>query len=294
MSATNSTSTARAALSPDRPLPDFAVIGAMRAGTTTLQKILTGQPGVCLPAMKETDYFIASKNHRRGAGWYESRFDNRHALCGDISPNYAKRDAFPEAPSLIHAANPAARLIYIVRDPVARAISQYNHAWLTGSEMPEPAALLDSEAGAHILNTSRYHWQLQPWLKLFREDQLLIVDFDDLVEQTEPTLACIGTFLDIDLRGSQAAQSNSSAELGRMPGWWMGIRESALGAQLRALLPGGLAGRIKSLAAVSGPAEGRTPPAFPAPVIDALRAVLAADAAALRRDTGMAFENWSV
>lgn len=294
MSTTLSPSAARPAPAPDRPLPDFAVIGAMRAGTTTLQKMLAGQPAVCLPAMKETDFFIASKNHHRGAGWYESRFDNRHALCGDISPNYAKRDVFPEAPSLIHAANPAARLVYIVRDPVARALSQYNHAWLTGSAMPEPAALLDSEAGEHILNTSRYHWQLQPWLKLFPQDQLLIVDFDDLVRQPRIAVPAIGRFLDIDLTAAPLEQSNSSAELGRMPAWWMAIRESALGAQLRAMLPGGLAGRIKSLAAAAGPAEGRTPPAFPEPVINALREGLAADAAALRRDTGMAFETWSV
>ena len=288
------TTAAGPSASPARPLPDFAVIGAMRAGTTSLQKMLSAQSGICLPGMKETDFFIASKNHSRGTGWYQSRFDNRAAMCGDISPNYAKRDVFPEAPALLHAANPAARLIYIVRDPVARALSQYNHAWLTGSEMPDPAALLDSEAGEHIINTSRYHWQVQPWLDLFSEDQLLIVDFDDLVGQTEQTLSCIGRFLDIDLRGEQAERSNSSAELGRMPAWWMDLRESALGAQLRAILPGNVAGKIKSLAAGAAGSEQRTPPLFPEPVINALREVLAADAAALRRDTGLPFQTWSV
>ncbi|NHK27484.1 sulfotransferase domain-containing protein [Parvularcula flava] len=277
-----------------RPLPDFAVIGAMRAGTTTLQKMLATQQGICLPAMKETDYFIASKNHHRGAGWYQGRFDDRLALCGDISPNYAKRDVFPEAPALLHETNPTARLIYIVRDPVARALSQYNHAWLTGSNMPEPTALIDSDAGNHIINTSRYHWQLQPWLKLFPEDQILIVDFDDLVRQPQTALPALGRFLDVDLNSSTLEQSNSSAELGRMPDWWMGVRESAFGSQLRAMLPGGLAGKIKSLAAGSGTAEGRKPPSFPEPVIVALREVLAGDAAALRRDTGLAFRNWSV
>jgi len=294
MSATLATTTARPSMPLARPLPDFAVIGAMRAGTTTLQKILATQQGVCLPGMKETDYFIASKNHHRGAGWYRGRFEDPQALCGDISPNYAKRDIFPEAPSLLHETNPAARLIYIVRDPVTRALSQYNHAWLTGSDMPEPTALLDSEEGEHIINTSRYHWQLQPWLKLFPEEQILIVDFDELTRKSQTSLPAIGRFLDVELQASTLEQSNSSAELGRMPNWWMGMRESAFGSQLRAMLPGGLAGKIKSLAAGSGQSEGRKPPAFPEPAIDALREVLAADAAALRRDTGLAFESWSV
>lgn len=45
---------------------DFLVIGAMRAGTTSLHNTLSGLKGLSLPRMKETDFFIESKNWARG------------------------------------------------------------------------------------------------------------------------------------------------------------------------------------------------------------------------------------
>ena len=87
-------------------VPDFVVIGSMRAGTTMTHELLSGIKGLCLARMKETDFFIPSRNFKRGEKWYMRQFDEPHALCGEVSPNYTKRDVFPGVAESLHKANP--------------------------------------------------------------------------------------------------------------------------------------------------------------------------------------------
>ena len=275
-----------------KPLPDFAVIGAMRAGTSTLHDMLDAQPGLSLPAMKETDYFLFSKNHDRGAGWYRQRFSSLSLCCGDVSPNYAKRDVFPEAPQLLQEANPQAKIIYLLRDPVERALSQYRHHILLGGELA-PGDLLTSGEGRHIIATSRYEWQLEPWRALFDDGSILLICLEDLVASPDETLARIGTFLGVDITGHGAiSEANSSDTLSRLPGWWAGLRETPLGLALRSALPRALAERLKR--SVSAKTSHRTVPKVPGSIIDDIRETLAPDTAALRQSTGLPFDQWSI
>jgi len=71
-----------------RPLPDFVVIGTMRAGTTSLYEWLRATGRVSVPDMKETDFFLTHDNYSRGQGWLRARYDDLDKPVGDISPNY--------------------------------------------------------------------------------------------------------------------------------------------------------------------------------------------------------------
>ena len=114
----------------------------MRAGTTMLHDLLSGHPQISMARMKETDFFVAEKNLPRGTGWYGAQFDPARPIRGEISPNYAKAMDFPGVPERIFEHCPGVRLVYVLRDPVARAVSQYAHSWNMGelSDTPEQMA----------------------------------------------------------------------------------------------------------------------------------------------------------
>ena len=113
--------------------PNFYIVGAVKSGTTSLYAYLRQHPQVFLPTMKEPHFFtqprpspeqihliqyvadIESYQHLyRGA--------DRYPRIGDASPSYLWCE---EAPERIHAVQPEARIIVILRDPVQRAYAQY-------------------------------------------------------------------------------------------------------------------------------------------------------------------------
>src|SRR6187200_1451927 len=114
-----------------RPLPDFLVIGAQKAGTTALYAYLRWHPGITGPSWKEVSFF--DRHWWRGEAWYRGQFPLRAGgrLVGEASPSYLFHPLAPErARSLV----PDAKLIALVRNPVDRAYSQYQHAVALGRE----------------------------------------------------------------------------------------------------------------------------------------------------------------
>jgi hypothetical protein len=55
-------------------LPNFLIIGAMKAGTTSLHSYLTTHPEIYMSIKKEPNYFSSEKNWSKGVEWYESFF----------------------------------------------------------------------------------------------------------------------------------------------------------------------------------------------------------------------------
>ena len=91
--------------------------------------------------------------------------------------------------------NPNLRLIYIVRNPVERVISNYSHRLVRGTEreQPEPAVFTDPT----YINRSRYGVQIRPYLKLFPKNNILIIIFEDFISAQSKVLNQIANFLDI-------------------------------------------------------------------------------------------------
>ncbi len=277
-----------------RPLPNFAVIGAMRAATTMVHELLASVDEFSLPRMKETDFFVREENIDSGRKCYGDYFDKSARFCGEVAPNYTKRDIFPDVAARLHRTNPDARLIYIVRNPVARAISHYRHSFLMGQEMPAPADLVKSSKGQHIIATSKYAFQLEPWRAFFDIDQLLVVDFDLLITDTPTELRKISAHIGLPEAQilCRAGPRNSMGDVASMPGWWPQLRKSIVGRGLRTLLPRGVARRTKGLVSGRGPAK--VPPAFPAAVVTEIEESLRDDIAAFRNVTGLQFSRWSI
>ena len=116
-----------------RPLPDFLILGAQKAGTTALYSYLRKHPSIIGPSWKEVSYF--DRHYARGPAWYRGNFPNklrtRGALVGEASPSYLFH---PLGPRRVRELVPEARLVALLRDPVDRALSHYNHERALGRE----------------------------------------------------------------------------------------------------------------------------------------------------------------
>jgi hypothetical protein len=189
------------ATSPFRPLPDFLVLGAQKAGTTALYEYLRRHPQITGPSWKEVSFF--DRHWARGESWYRGNFPNRartrRKLVGEASPSYVFH---PLAPQRVHELVPDARLIVLVRNPVDRALSQYNHEVALGREPLPFEEALDAEEErlrgeeermeadpryfsrewwSHTYKArGRYAEQLERWLAVFPREQLLVLPSDDL------------------------------------------------------------------------------------------------------------------
>lgn len=194
-----------------RDLPDFLIIGAKKAGTSSLMNWLAFHPAVArmFPAaqrLKSPHYFDV--NYWRGERWYRSHFASRGArrrqsgvararvVTGEASPYYLFH---PAAPSRVARDLPAVRVIVLLRDPVARAYSNYWDRRASGHESlatfeqalaaePERMASVDT---ARLLDDPRYYsshhdnhsylargrylQHLQGWLDVVPAERLLIV-----------------------------------------------------------------------------------------------------------------------
>lgn len=199
---------------PRSTLPDFLIIGAQKCGTTSLYERLVEHPGVVAASRKEVHFF--DLEHHRGAAWYARHFDaNRgRRITGEATPYYLFH---PRAAARAAALLPECRLIVLLRDPAARALSHYHQEVRHGVEpLPLSEALAAEEArlsGEHERLRSdpnhrspahqhysykargRYAEQLDVWLARYPRDQLLVVDADQLARDPAPTLARVFAFL---------------------------------------------------------------------------------------------------
>lgn len=269
----------------------------MRAGTTTLHHLLRQIPGISVPAMKETNFFcFDGPQTRRGWKWYAKQFDQDGAVRCELSPRYAKRDLNPDVARQIAAANPEAKIFFIARDPVERAISQYVHCFHMGQNLPPPSQILGSEAGNHIVSTSRYAYSLEPYRAHFG-DRIEILDYARLIRDPEGFLRDFlrAASVDADTSGVTFSVHNSSREAAQRPKWWGRLRESQLGDTLRSHVPRAHVVRFKRLFARRWRQDSRADvPTFSHDDKQRLIEVLSEDAAAFRKTFKKDFPDWSV
>ena len=215
------------ATSAARPLPDFLILGAQKAGTTALYAYLRWHPGISGPSWKEASYF--DRHYQRGEAWYRGHFPNpvrrwraerangRRLVLGEASPSYI---VHPLAPERVHGLVPGVRLVALLRDPVDRAYSHYQHEVVRGTETLLFEEALDAEEErlrgevermtadpayfSHAwwnftyLARGRYAEQLERWLAVFPRDQLLVVSSADLHDRPAETYGKILEFIGVE------------------------------------------------------------------------------------------------
>jgi hypothetical protein len=198
---------ARAVGTQRHPLPDFVIVGAQRSGTTTLYHYLAQHPQVRAPLRKEIQFL--SLDWERGIPWYRRHFPlvEPGQQTFEASPYYLFHPAVPVRAA---AALPDARFIALVREPVARTVSHYQHNKATGVERMtieraldlEPARLAGDPDGRNhrlfsYVGRGLYAEQISRW-RAAVGDRLLVLLSEDFFDAPRRTFAQVLGFLGLE------------------------------------------------------------------------------------------------
>lgn len=178
-------------------MPDFVIIGAMKCATSTLHDQLSSVSGISMSEPKEPNFFSDEQNWERGIGWYESLFERmpRSDLKGESSTHYTKRPTYPHCVDRMHKHLKHAKLIYVMRHPIERIVSQYIHEW--SQRVIEKDCSIDTAIDRYpmLVDYSRYSMQLLPFLERWGREAVLPVFFERLMRDPQPEFERIGRFL---------------------------------------------------------------------------------------------------
>jgi hypothetical protein len=197
-------------------LPTFVVIGAMKAGTTTLWSQLDRHPEIFVCRPKEPQFF--SLHWDRGLGWYEDLFAPAgDALArGEASTTYTSLPAHAETVDRMADTIPDARLIYVVRDPVDRMRSHWLHRVHEGQETRPIERALRTDV--RYANRSRYGMQIERYLTRFPPAHVHLVRAEQLYAAPDDVLPSVFAFIGVAPDVPVAAhQENASANRFDLP-----------------------------------------------------------------------------
>jgi hypothetical protein len=179
-------------------LPNLIVIGGLKCGTTSLHHYLNLHPEVAMSRPKELNFFVAELNWELGPDWYASHFDRSAAVRGESSPHYTSLPRFAGVAERMRELLPeAARVIYMVRDPIDRMLSHYLHNVGGGYETRPLEAALGDPDSAYVAR-GRYAMQVEPYLREFGSERVLILSREQLGGDREPTMRRVFEFCGVD------------------------------------------------------------------------------------------------
>ena len=186
----------------NRIMPDFLIVGAMKAGSTTLMDYLVSHPEVGIPAV-EINYFDKDSNYKKGEKWYSSWFKSytTQNIIGEKTPAYCYD---PKVAERIYQQNPKMKLIWILRNPVKRTYSNYWHYIRIGKEnlsVADSLAFEDERIKKDIykgyFKRSIYVEQVERFKEYFPLEQMHFIIFEDFVKDPELGLKELSEFLEI-------------------------------------------------------------------------------------------------
>jgi hypothetical protein len=178
-------------------LPDFVTIGAKKCATTSLHYYLGLHPQIAMAREKELNFFVLERNWYRGIDWYKSQFTGRGSIRGETSPDYTYRPVFEDVAARMHAVVPGAKLIYILRDPIERILSNYVHDWARGAEQRTISEALADLTASRYVWRSQYFMQLRQYLRYFSQPNILILTQEDLLHNRKQVMRQVFGFLGV-------------------------------------------------------------------------------------------------
>ncbi len=219
--------------SPIRLLPSFIIIGAQKCGTTSLFKYLLDHPSVSRPLKKEPHFF--ESQYKSNLNWYRLyfpttfvKFKRPDLITGEASTGYIYSH---HAPQRIAQSIPQVRLILLLRNPIDRAYSHYNHTVRWGKEtLSFQEAIVREEERINpsrermikdgyysfelhyysYLSKGIYIDQLKYWLNFFKREQILILKSEDLYTHPESIYKQVLDFLELPQKELKNAQPYNS------------------------------------------------------------------------------------
>lgn len=205
----------------DKNEPTFLIPGASRSGTTTLLSYLSEHPDIFMPST-ELRFFDRDENYNQGLDHYEEMFSDQDGqkAVGEKSPPYWYRgitfdedrnykfDPSDDVPTRVHEAYPNLQIIFTLRNPVSRAYSQYWKNLRQGRERiyPFSEAIKEEIEGERTHQETAMCWcyknqysvHLQRWFDLFDEDQILVLIFEEWVQNPPKALNRICEFIGVE------------------------------------------------------------------------------------------------
>lgn len=211
----------RFATNPLRKLPDAVVIGAQKAGTSSLYEYVVQYPDVQRAWAKELQFF--DRAYYRGAAWYRAQFPLRSkgGTTVEASPEYLLH---PHVPVRMRSMLPAAKLIVLLREPVERAYSHYRQNIRLGRDdvktFEEAIALEEERTAAHwqrlladpeyypprefyyhtYLRRGHYAEQLERWFAAFPRGRFLIIHSGEFFADPRSTTARVLSFMGLTVQ----------------------------------------------------------------------------------------------
>jgi len=198
-------------------LPDFLIIGVMKGGTSSLWEHLRQHPNIEMSPnfienkkgwinQKEIHFFDKEEKWRMGKRWYKKFFNKNKKLQGEVTPNYILDPITHKRMKMIV---PNAKLILILRDPITRAYSEFNHirqvfpksrywAYLPQASFQEninKEIKKNFEQG--IIKKGFYITQIQDLLRYYSKNQLLILISEEMKKNMQENYNKICDFLKI-------------------------------------------------------------------------------------------------
>jgi hypothetical protein len=197
----------------DPRLPNFLILGAAKAGTSSLANYMSKHPDVHMSPLKEANFFSHDGLWDRGLEWYlHLHFDGaaRFKARGEATPGYLFSRRAPARVAATLGAS--ARYIVVLRDPVQRAWSWYWHQRRNGKETlsftdaieAEPSRRADPEldrAGSLLwayVSSGRYAEQLDWWWRELPRESFLVLLHEDLEADLPGVMARIFSFIGVD------------------------------------------------------------------------------------------------
>lgn len=213
-------------------LPDFYILGAQKAGTTSLDSYLKHHPNIKGSFPKEIHFFDNKSIHSKGLRWYKNHFRryyfDRKTLFFESTPNYLFNKNLPK---ILKELKPNLKFVVILRNPIDRAYSAYNMFKLNYTEQKKSGKPIQEHLKAYeehgifmsfeevvekelemiekglenpdfdesftFLRKGFYQKQLENWYQYFPKEQFLILEFEDLKKDEIAMLNKICNFLKI-------------------------------------------------------------------------------------------------
>lgn len=221
----------------DGKRPNLFIVGAMKSGTTSLHQALSRHPEIFMSENKEPGYFVQELNWNKGENWYLSFFAGAkdQKFIGESSTHYSKLPNYQGVCERIYQFNKEAKIIYIMRNPIERAISHYWHNIHLSSLLiderfiPEKRSIMKAlEEEPDFINFSNYALQLKPYQSAFGTRNVFAVTFEKLVNQTNDVLNKLFNWLglmsvgdsfylpSVNVRGSDITQIRGHGILHRL------------------------------------------------------------------------------
>ncbi|MEE8599866.1 sulfotransferase domain-containing protein [Euzebya tangerina] len=273
-------------------MTDFLVIGAMKAGTTSLYEDLGRVPAIGRSPTKEPGFLLHDRSTVRLREQYTRNQPDESTLLRDFSTMYSIEELHPGVPTRGRDVfGSDLRIIYLVRDPIDRALSHHHHWAVRGL----CASSLKDALREHpeIVGASEYGRQLAAWQAVFSSDNIRVVVFEEYVRNRLGVVADLCAFLGVDHHGVSTTEPDQIYNQGG------GNRVAAgrLGATLRhplyaefgrRLIPGAVRRGMKRVILRDGSAR----PEMPQRLRDDLRSTLLDSTTAFADEQGITSSCW--